>query len=394
VKKALLVAALAAAVLVPTASANRQHRVKLALVVLPKSALGAPGRSLAVSRDNSGVVSNADASNSSFAGKANTFSKLGRVTGYDLSYGDPYSGRAGVTLIETGVDEYKSSADAKRGLAFWQKDDPKIVALVPYGLPVSVKALKAPKVGRHRFAVGTSFTVPNATPVAIVDAQFTDGRYVLKADVAAGSLSAAAGVVARLERKLDHRLRLAEPGHLRGKPVKLPPGLGAGPPTGGPDLATLALTTSDFSGQATIADQGYSAPSAPSLSDYSLDMQPAGTFADLSQIVDWFPAANDATVLSRFEAVAFAYVFAKGLLTGAPGQFTPVDLSTAGDGAYGGIVSVASPGQPTVYLAVVGLSSGPAGDFVLAGSQSQLQSSDVSKLAQVAANRLNTGLSG
>jgi hypothetical protein len=123
-------------------------------------------------------------------------------------------------------------------------------------------------------------------------------------------------------------------------------------------------------------------------------MQPAGTFADLSQIVDWFPAANDATVLSRFEAVAFAYVFAKGLLTGAPGQFTPVDLSTAGDGAYGGIVSVASPGQPTVYLAVVGLSSGPAGDFVLAGSQSQLQSSDVSNLAQVAANRLNTGLSG
>jgi hypothetical protein len=227
-----------------------------------------------------------------------------------------------------------------------------------------------------------------------VDAQFSDGRYVLKADVAADSLSAAEGVAARLTRTLDHRLRLAEAGHLRGKPVKLPPALKAGPPTGGPDLATLALTASDLSGQTTVVNDGYSAPSAPSLSEYTLDLQPAGTFEDLTQIIDWFPAANDATFLSRYEGVAFAYVFAQGFLTGAPGQFTPVDLSAAGDGASGGIVSVASPGQPTVYLAIVGLSSGQASDFVLAGSRSQLQSSDVLSLAQHAANRLNAGLSG
>jgi hypothetical protein len=81
VKKFLLVAALAATVLVPAASAGTSHRVKLALVALPKSALGKSGRSLAVSRDNSGVVSNADASNNSITATASTFRKLGRVTG-------------------------------------------------------------------------------------------------------------------------------------------------------------------------------------------------------------------------------------------------------------------------------------------------------------------------
>jgi hypothetical protein len=219
VKKILFGAALAAVVLVPVASASRPHRVKLAVVALPRSALGSAGRSLTLSR-NSGVVSNADASNNSVAGKSDTFSKLGRITGYGLTYGDRYNGRPGVTEISTEVDEYKSAADAQEGLAFWRKDDPKFTVLKPYGYPVSVETLKARKIGTHRFAEATTITVPNAAPLALVDEQFTDGPYVLRVDVAAGSLSAAARLAGKLAPPLDHRLRLAEIGHLRGKPVK------------------------------------------------------------------------------------------------------------------------------------------------------------------------------
>jgi hypothetical protein len=47
-----------------------------------------------------------------------------------------------------------------------------------------------------------------------------------------------------------------------------------------------------------------------------------------------------------------------------------------------------------VYVAIVTLASSRAADFVLAASQSPIQAPDVLNLAQVAANRLNTGLAG
>jgi hypothetical protein len=393
VKKIVLAAVVVAVVLAPAASARTSHRVKLAIVVLPKLALGTAGRPLALAR-GSGVISNANAPNNSNTATADTFAKLGRVTGYALTYGDRYSGRTGVTEITTGVDEYKNPADAKRGLAFWKKDDPKITALKPYGLAVEVRTLKAPRVGTHRFAEGTSFTVPNAAPVAFVDERFTDGRYVLNVDVGAGSLSAAAGTASKLARTLDHRLRLAEAGHLRGKPVKLPPQLTLGAPEGGPDLATLALQTSDLGGPATLGDHAYAAPSSPALSAYGIDWNPAGTFDALSQLIAWFPTANDATVLTGFEEAVIAHSLAEGLTGVVAGQFTPVDLGAAGDNAVGGIVTISQPQQPTIYLTVVALSSGQASDLILAGSQSQIQASDVVNLAQTAATRLNAGLSG
>lgn len=392
-KRVLLVGALAAAVLVPAASASSSHRVKLSVVVLPKSALGSAALGLAVSRD-SGVISNEKAANNSITGDGNTFLELGRITGYGLSYGDRFSGGHGVTEITTAIDKYKTSAAARRGLAFWRRDDAKITVLQPYGLAVSARSLSVPKVGTHHFAEGTTFTVPNAATVAYVDEQFTDGRYVLRAEVAAGSVSTAAHVAAKLSAKLEHRLRQAEKGRLRGKPVKLPPHLKPGPPPGGPDLATLALTPADLGGQAAIVDQGYQTPSTPSLSDYGLDMQPAGNFATLTQILDWFPTVNDATVIGRFTGTAFASALTQALGGEGSGQFTPVDLSAVGDNAYGGSVTLSQTGQPTVYVALVSLSAGRAEDLVVATSQATIQSSDVVNLAQVVANRLNAGLSG
>ena len=82
--RGLIGAALVAAVFVPAAAASSPHRVTLSLVPLPKSALGATGRSLALTHD-SGVVSNVDAAGNSVSGTTSTFKNLGRVTGYDLT---------------------------------------------------------------------------------------------------------------------------------------------------------------------------------------------------------------------------------------------------------------------------------------------------------------------
>jgi hypothetical protein len=369
------------------------HKVKLSLVPLPKSALGAAGKSLALTHD-SGVVSNAAAAGNSTSGTASMFKTLGRVSGYELQYGDPFSGATGVTAISTGVEQYKTAAGAKKGLAFWRKDDAKIPSLAQYGVTLTLKTLKAPALGATRgFGLGTTYTITGVTPFSLVDERVADGRFVLQVVAAADSLSTASSSASKLMRALDHRLRLAETGHLRGKPVKLLGPPTAGPPPGGPDLATLALTPADFGGQATVSSQKYEVPSTPSLSEYQLEMAPAGSYADLFQIIDWFPTANDATVLARVSAAAFATTLTSAF-PGATAQFTPIDLSSVGDNAFGGVVQVTTTGQPTIYISAVVLSAGQALDLVFTGSLALPQNSDVLNLAQLAAARLNAGLAG
>ena len=79
-KKILLGVALVAAVLVPAASAHRAHPVKLALVPLPKSAIGSAAHAFALAHD-SGPVSNADAAAHTPDATTKTFKKLGRLDG-------------------------------------------------------------------------------------------------------------------------------------------------------------------------------------------------------------------------------------------------------------------------------------------------------------------------
>ncbi len=380
-------ALLVAAVLVPAASARSAVRVKLSLVPLPKAALGAAGHSLAVAHD-SGVVSNAVAAGNSLTGTTASLKKLGRVTGYLLDYGDAFRGGSGVTAVETGVDRYRSASAAKHGLAFWKKDDAKITTLGKAGLTVSGRQLKAPRVGARRFAFLATLKAPGVSPVSTVDEQVADGSYVLEVSVAAGSAAKAKGLAAKLARKLDARLRQALAGRLHGKPVKLPPRLKPGAPKGGPDLSTLALTASDL-GQATVADEGYAVdPSA--LSAYSRDMQPAGTYEELSQQIEWYPSTSEAAFRSAIGEAVFVHSLAS--LANAPGvtfTVTPVDVSSVGDAAQG-VLATISNGTTSVYFAVVVLTRGQASDLVFVGtSTAAIQSTDVTSLALLAANRLN-----
>ena len=287
-----LLALALALLLVPAASATHAPRVRLALVPLPRSVIGSAARAFAVAH-NSGVVSNAGAASSTPDGTAATFKKLGRLSGYVLEYGNAFTGGAGVTDVHTGIEQYKTSADAKRGLAFWQKEDSKLGALNQPGFAVTNAAVRVPAVGKKRFAYLTSYSASNIAPVAGLREQVLDGPYILDVIVTAGSASAAKALAPGLAKKLDARLRLALKGRLHGKPVKLPPKQEAAQPAGGPDLSALALQASDVVGPSTI-DKGYIVDPA-AISDYSVFMFPAGQFDLLDQEIEWYPSANEAS---------------------------------------------------------------------------------------------------
>lgn len=365
-------AALVAAVAVPTASGKASPAVKVAVLPLPKAALGSAASSLALAHD-SGVVSNLDAALHSLGGATPlTFKKFGRITGYALDYGIASSGGTGVTEVWTSVDEYKTSAGAKKGLAFWKKDDPQIAQLNQGGFAVTTKPENVKAVGSARFAFLTSYSAANIVPLSSVDEQFTEGRYEADVTASAGTAATAKQLAQTLAKKLDARIKQALAGKLHAKPVTLPAKQQAGPPTGGPDLSVLALKTTDLTGTATVGGQGYS-PDPAAVSDYSVFMYPAGQFALLDQESEWYATANQAAFVADFET-------AQGLAGGG----TPLDLSALGDGAQGVIESDSSGGFGQVVF-----SSGQFAELIVVLGQGSVQASDVQNVAQKAAGYIN-----
>jgi len=375
VKKALLAAALVAAALVPAASASSTHRVKLALVPLPKSMLGAAAHGFAIA-PNSGVVSNGAAASSTPDGTAATFKKLGRLTGYVLEYGNAFTGAPGITDVHTGIERYKTAADAKRGLAFWKKEDSELGALDQPGFAVANVLVHVPAVGRRRFAYLTSYSASNIAAVSGLDEQVQDGRYLLDVIVTAGTPAAAKALAPKLAKKLDARLRHALEGRLHGKPVKLPARTKPGPPPGGPDLSLLALGASDLVGQVTVDKRYLFDPAA--ISDYSVFMLPAGQFDGLDQEIEWYPTANEASFFADFENAAAL----------AQPNTTALDLSGLGDGAQGSVSEASSFNSGLVVF-----STGQLAEFIFLGDQGAIGAGDVTNVAQAAADKIDA-LSG
>lgn len=368
--KVLVVAALVAAVIVPTASATSSAGAKVSVLPLPKSALGAAAKSLALS--GGGPVPNTVAAADSFTGSTKGFTKMGRITGYALDYGYGPSGGSGVTEIYTQVDQYKTAAGAKKGLAFWKKDDPRIAELNKGPLTVTSKTHKVPPIGSARFAYLVSFSAPNIVPVWKVDEQFTDGRYELDVTVWAGSAGAATTLAPKLAKKLDARLRQALAGKLHAKPVKLPTPRPAGQAPGGPDLSALALKLSDFNGAAMFRRHGYVQDSL-ALSTYDALFQPAGPFSIFDQEIFWYPTANEAAFNADWYQADF-------LVSGG----SAVDLSGVGDGAQGAIDN-----ESGGSFAQIVFSSGQLMEALVGISPTAIQTSDVQNLAQKAAGYIN-----
>jgi hypothetical protein len=370
--RALPLTALAALLLVPAASATRSHHVRLAVVPLPKSAIGAAAASFPVAYD-SGRVSNAEAASHSPDATTKTFKKLGRLDGYALEYGNAFTGDAGVTYVRTAVDRYATAADARRALAFWKKEDAALSRLDNPSFSVTSVPVKLPRPasGTTHFAYLTSYSASNIVPVSGIDEQIADGRYVLDVIVTAGSASVAEALAPNLAQKLVARFRLERRGRLHAAPVKLPRQK-AGPPPGGPDLSALRFRASDLVGKVTVG-RGYVVDPA-AISDYSVFMLPAGQFDVLDQEIEWYPVANEASFYADFANAT----------TLARHGSTALDLSGIGDGAQGSVTAGASFDTGQVFF-----SSGRLAEFIFVASQDAIDSKDVLSLAQVAASRID-----
>jgi hypothetical protein len=387
VRKVLLGAALAAAALVPAATASGTSSVELALVPLSKSALGQAARNLSLAHD-SGVVSNSEAaSNASAHVTAKQLQHLGRVTGYLLDYGTPFGSTAGVHELQTEIDRYRSPADARKGFAFWRREEVKPLPLGGAGIHLSVRKLHLSGLPKPSWAYGGSLSIKGLKPVRGVDAEIQDGPYVLDISVDAGSKAAAAHLVPTIARHLYTRLRLALAGRLHGSPVALPPALKPGPPPHGPKPAALVLRTDDLGKGSKALHKGYVKPKG------SLDENALSVYDQTSASAGEFPVLSQEVLVgsSRLEVQYFAaIVLAAGVGSGQGVKATPVELDGVGDNAQGELAQVSVNGQSVAEAAVV-LTRGPYLDFLVEASPSAFKAADVRKLAGLAVKRLNAG---
>jgi hypothetical protein len=386
VSKILAAAALATVILVPSAAGSTSARVKLALIPLPKSVIGSVAKPLQLSHF-SGVVSNAAAAAKSVDGTTDTFNNLGRLSGYELEYGVAASGRSGVTQVLTGVEKYKTATAAKRGLAFWKKDDSLLKRLNQGSFSVKNAIVTKPgwmmvrAFGQAWFASLTYYSAPNIADLLTFDQRFREGKYVLQVHVSAGPDYEVIRLANRLGMKLDARLKLALKGRLHAKPVKLPPALQKAPSKDGPELSQLALNTSDLSGQATLQAQGY-VRDPGALSCYSVTMMPAGPFFILWHDTEWYATANQA---------AFEADWQHALHLSYEGS-TAIDLSSVGHSALGGVGL--SGDQTHRYAGEFDLNVGRLAEFVVVVKDTPVQASDMQNLAQTLANRLDPVYTG
>jgi hypothetical protein len=377
----LVVAALIAVVAVPSAAARSAGaRVRLSVLPLPASLLGSAAKSLPLQGD-SGVIGNKSALASALpltpnrlfvTAPLNPPGQSGRVSGYALDYGHGASGAAGVTEVWSSVDSYKTSADAKKGLAAWKLWETNHFlhsSLHGDALSVTNKKVKAAPLISARFAVLVTYSGQKIAPLFGLDEQFARGRYVADVTVWAGSAQAATQLAPKLAKKLDARIKLALAGRLHAKPVKLPPGPKAGPPPGGPDLAPLALNSTDLSGQVTTGQKGY-VRDLFALSVFQVVMHPAGQFDILQQDIAWYATANEAS-------------FTDDVVTD---QFGPgsLDLSGIGDGAWGVILSGSSGDTAVLFF-----SSGQLDEIVAFESPNAIQPAQAKSIAQTIANKIN-----
>jgi len=382
-----LAAIAAGAVLVTATAASASHhssaKLPLALVPLQKAQLGAAGKSLKLDYGSGPqFISNVGLKAFDVRNIVGTeeWEYPATVAYYSLDYGDPFTGSPGVMEIQTGVEQYKTPAAARKGYAFWRHVDSSLRIIGPGG---PWKKIDVPAVGPQHFAYLGTWQAPNLNPIVGLDEQVLAGKFVLALTVTAGSSTAAESIAPRLAHWLYRRFQPMLNGHLAGKPARLPRQPKPGPAAGAPDLPTIILQPSDVGQSQTPDVSKQYIPSLPALSTYEMTMTPAGLWDDgINEDISWWPTATEAT---------YAEAYLRALTAKFYGNGSPVDLTGVGDNATGSIADYGDNGS----VAMVTLTSGQAGVFVdgvTTGAGPAPSDSDLQSLAQAAANRLDAGL--
>jgi hypothetical protein len=134
---------------------------------------------------------------------------------------------------------------------------------------------------------------------------------------------------------------------------------------------------------------GYDESSARSF--YDLSLSRAGKFARVNQQI----ALTDNSLFPMWWAADYLYAGThSGSYAGATGRVLPRSIRLAGvpDHALGQVVRVPLPNGRVSYHGHIALRRGPWFDWTLAESNSPLRATDLTKLARLAAYRLNNGL--
>jgi hypothetical protein len=383
-----LVAAFVALVLAGAAQGSATPLAhQLSIMPLSQAAIGSAAKGLPLAQ-GSGVVTNADAADDANGDvTAKTFANLGRVTGYELDYGFTYGGGPGVEQIGTGVELYRDSSSAARGFAFWRRDE---VDLSPLrgiaGFSVTIGPRAGPRLGNEAAAFAGKAALSGFLPLYGVDVFFRVGRVLAKVSVTAGTASLSERVAPELASALYSRIRRVLSGSLRGQPASLAAVSTAGPPPGGPNLAALALQTSDLGG-GTVTSQGYELDRdfAP-VSEYDRQMQPGGSFASVDAAALLMHSPKEASFFIHLVSSTFRSPSAMRS-AGMHELSASVVRVSGGDEALAVLTHV-SVGGRTTYVAVVDVRVGAVAESMTVGTARKIPPSALAALARIAAKRL------
>ena len=212
----LAAVAVCAAVLCPAAAALDPGR--LALMPLPREALGpdAAGLSLA---DDSGVDSNADAARHAGGGvTAADLARYGRITGYTLDYVLPLASArpAAHSLlgVQTIAELYRDGSTATKGLAFWLGVTRALSAKKVNGVTVGLSPFEA-RVGDGAFAFELTYRRAGKPILYVGDVVFRTGDLLGAVFVTAGDRTGLRPRTLALAGRLEARIRQVVAGKIR-----------------------------------------------------------------------------------------------------------------------------------------------------------------------------------
>jgi hypothetical protein len=238
-------------------------RAQLAIVVLPKRALGPAANGLEIDI-GSGFADNAATADATLdpSDTGRQLGRAGRITGYGLSYSilscAPFLRRSGLVAIESSVDVFTSPRAADAFLTKQLLDARRLRGKeVEYGMLVASRTFAVDRIGDRTVGLGTTGEIGDWRAYETLVA-FRAGALVGAVQVSRADRKSSRALAARLARMLAVRVRLAAAGTLKARPVSVPPyGRKGRAPLGGPDLATMALTRPDLPSGATLTRQGY-----------------------------------------------------------------------------------------------------------------------------------------
>jgi hypothetical protein len=206
---------LTAATLAACASLICADTSRLALMPLPREALGPDAAALTLARD-SGIDSNASAAKNAGGGtSAADLARQGRISGYILDYtAPPTVSPQRLLAVETLAELYRTRANAVGGLAFWRGVTQRLGGTKRNGVAISLVPFAA-RVGDGAFAFELTYKLGGRTVGYVGDVVFRTGSLLGAVFVTSRDRAGLRARTVALAAKLLTRIHAVEGGKIR-----------------------------------------------------------------------------------------------------------------------------------------------------------------------------------